>query len=649
LSTRLPYSWERFCNLGATPLTISDRFSSYGFISASGVRQGARALSNLSSAAGRDVDLTQASLRSQAVDFNRVSVRVSNLATAQNGIEEARGLRTSADTTDAVRRATQRAVNRMLQAESLANAESASPVGAGGTASIADAINSAIGDSGAGGAIASVLAGSARSSTQRRTPFDIIASAATTQSNKQLGDIFGRQLPTKVQAGGTAQLQVQRRALDAQVVTLQIDPTIRDAEIASARIRDGGRPSAGNEGFIVRGRTGDGGGTLVIDMNDPNGEDGRLASADITGGAGSDLIMLAGANDSEIRAGAGNDFVLAEGNSIIYGGDGDDILIGNNLFGDSGDDTLFGNTLAVGGSGDDVITMFALTEDGPQGLAFAGDGDDTVIGESRISADLGDGNDVVSLRAGGFASGGSGDDTLTALDDATMEGGEGDDDILLYGAGSAEGGAGRDVIEAYGRADIDGGAGNDVLSLRDGGTITGGLGNDTIQAAGASTVSGGDGNDEITLLGSGEADAGEGNDTMRGAFYSTMTGGKGDDLVRFDSGGIYRFAKGDGADRVEMGMTSGGMADDVGKRNRVEMSGYDYADVSVVIQDDQVFIVPLDPTNKDSVVITRINPNPNGSGEFTPVELEFTKLGIRQVVTINGATQTAGPTFRVPG
>ncbi len=463
---------------------ISDRTAGSAFIAAAGVKRGARALSQLSAAAGREVELTQTSLRPQASNLGQLGARVADFAGAITSVEEARGIIRSEETTTALKKASQRAVNRILQVESLSNGRTGSAtLGANGKASIADMVNSLTsGDSGAGAAIAKVLAKSLSSATGKQpTPLSIIATAAT--ASKKIADIFDRTLPTQVIAQGKAQVEVSRRALEAQAWEIPIvadDPT---AVLPAVRVVDAGRPTRSNEGFVVKASTGDKGGTLVLDVSDPNGEDGRLAMADVTGGNGSDVIFLTGANNATIKAGAGNDYVMADGKAVINGGEGDDILIGDVVFGDEGDDHLFGNTLAVGGAGNDRIVMFSLGEDeAPQGLAFGGEGDDIIIGEVSISADGGEGNDAITLRAGGFAGGGVGNDTLTSFTDATMEGGEGDDDMLMLGAGSMDGGAGNDIVTATNYATVAGGKGDDTIRMNAGGVyrFAKGDGNDQV-------------------------------------------------------------------------------------------------------------------------------------------------------------------------
>ncbi len=550
---------------------ISNRALGAGFIAAAGVRRGARTLSELSAAAGREVELTQANLRPQATDFNRVGQRVGQFSVAINGVEEARGIVRSAEVSEALQRANRIAVNRILQAESLANAQaSSSVIGTGGTASIAQAVAASVKLEGPGAALAnalaSMLSGPRGAGARKPAPLSIIANAASRLAGQ--GDIFERTLPTRVQAQGQASVEVARRSLEAREVSLVIDPATPGDTFPIARAADAGRPTSSNEGFVVKARTGDRGGTLVLDLSDPNGEDGRLATVDVTGGEGSDVIMVSGANDAEIRAGGGNDYVLAEGNAVLHGGAGDDILIGNIVYGEDGDDVLFGNALAVGGDGNDRITLFSLDEEAQGGLAFGGDGDDIIIGESVANADGGQGNDAISLRRGGFAAGGTGNDTLTAFDIATLEGGEGNDDLLLFGGGEADGGAGDDDITA--------------------------------------------------------------------AFFSTVRGGTGNDIVRMNTGGIYRFSKGDGVDRVLMGSPLLGRVEDWGKVNRLEITDYAFADVEVLVSTNEIAIVPRDPTSRDRLVVTRAQPG-------DPFELTFTKDARTQTVTVEKNALSPGP------
>lgn len=553
---------------------ISDRSPNSAFLTAAGIRIGARALSQVSQAAGREVELTQSNLRTQANNLNTLSSRVGQLAQALNGIEEARGVIRSAEVSDVLQRATKRSVNRLLQVESLANALAQSkPFGSSGTASIADVIGGLSSfDNSAGRAIISALGNALRGGTAaKQTPTSIFATAAT--ANQKFGDIFGRDLPTNIKAQGRATVDVTRRALDAAIGNVVINPNDPNAVLATVKVTDVGAATRANEGFVVKAVTGNTGGTVVIDLTDPSGKDKRLSTVDVAGGNGSDVIFISGATNAVVRAGGGNDFVMADGNAELYGGDGDDILIGNMVFGEDGDDILFGNALAVGGAGNDRITMFSTGNDDDDdetswGQAYGGDGDDIIIGEARIRAYGGDGNDVISLRAGGYANGGAGNDKITAFADATIDGGGGDDDILLLASGTVDGGAGNDDITA--------------------------------------------------------------------TFYSTVRGGQGNDTVRMSSGGIYQFSKGDGTDNVLMGSPLTGKVSDWGKTNRVELTGFDRADVDILISSNDIRIISRDAAVRDRINLTRSLPGDT-------VDIVFTKDGKTQTLNISRTGETLGP------
>lgn len=195
----------------------------------------------------------------------------------------------------------------------------------------------------------------------------------------------------------------------------------------------------------------------------------NATETDYTGTAGADLII---GND------LGNFIDAGEGNNVVYGGGGSDILLAS-----SGDD------LIAGGAGDDLI-------------------------------DAGSGNNILS--------GDDGNDFITSLDgDDLIDGGNGDDQIYAGdGNNIISGGAGNDYI-GTGEGDdiITGGSGNDIIDAGEGDDIlSGGEGIDLITGQGATA---GDetvvGNlylvsSDDTLLG------GEGNDTFKiGAAFEGET------------------------------------------------------------------------------------------------------------------------------
>lgn len=162
-----------------------------------------------------------------------------------------------------------------------------------------------------------------------------------------------------------------------------------------------------------------------------------------------------GVNDDIVRAGGGNDFVLAgNGDDEVFGGTGNDTLCGQD-----GDDVLHGeagNDILEGMNGDDI--------------AFGGAGNDRVMGDA--------GNDELY--------GGSGDDSIT--------GGTGND--VIYGDGNGEDetvNAGRESFNWEGRNDseIDGGYSMNTGSvtvtydrIQDTGSHVSSLSNETLNTTG---------------------------------------------------------------------------------------------------------------------------------------------------------------------
>lgn len=239
-----------------------------------------------------------------------------------------------------------------------------------------------------------------------------------------------------------------------------------------------------------------------------------LASAQITGGAGTDTISgfenLTGSSANDTLTGN------ADGN-IIQGGEGNDALFGaaggDNLFGQEGDDTLFGGISADkldGGIGNDTVSYTAsvlgVTVDlsiGGAGQTSAGEasGDqlldiENIIGSAKNDILTGDGGDNV-------IEGGAGNDTLAGGANAA----NGDTasyrsaaaavkvSLLFQGLAQATGGGGTDVLNGF--ENLEGGKGADTLTGdADPNVIVGNAGNDVLDGgAGVDTLLGGLGND----------------------------------------------------------------------------------------------------------------------------------------------------------
>ena len=239
----------------------------------------------------------------------------------------------------------------------------------------------------------------------------------------------------------------------------------------------------------------------------PDGEGPRIANIEtINAGAGNDIVDLTsdiyGYGDVTLNGEAGNDTLWAgAGDDVLDGGSGDD-----NLFGGAGDDVLSGGTgsnTLDGGDGIDTADYSAV------GVAMdidLRDDEALSIGDSSVSDDLSNIENVVGTSLDDTIRGDSGANTLWGGDgDDTLKGGSGAD--ILYG------GDGDDTLKGGSGADIlYGGAGDD--------TLEGGRGDDYIYGGDRNdTISGGSGDDII----------------VGGAGDDTMSGGKGDDTFQFES------------------------------------------------------------------------------------------------------------------
>ncbi|HEU5058946.1 MAG TPA: calcium-binding protein [Kofleriaceae bacterium] len=281
----------------------------------------------------------------------------------------------------------------------------------------------------------------------------------------------------------------------------------------------------------------------VIHLND----DG---DGDITVGSGVDTlkVMGKGGNDSF-------DFFNHTGARLyLYGGNGDDYILGHDtgadwLYGDAGNDTL------AGYGGNDVL--------------FDGPGADALYG--------GAGNDrfeqgtAWELFAGDYVSGESGSDTLDYGDRTgalvVTPGNALDDDGEQNERDNVEG----DVEK------IVGGIGDDLLfGTSAANTLTGGAGNDQLYGlGGVDTLYGGDGNDRLFGDAGGDklyGDAGDddllgaaGNDTLRGGDGSdVLDGGDATDSYFGEAGDDFLYNNDSNAETVDCGAGTDDPEPDIG-------------------------------------------------------------------------------------
>ncbi|MEX0300436.1 MAG: calcium-binding protein [Kordiimonas sp.] len=230
----------------------------------------------------------------------------------------------------------------------------------------------------------------------------------------------------------------------------------------------------------------------------------------ISGMGGSDTINGNDGNDTLV-GGAGADFLYGkDGEDTIWAGKDDDAA---DLIVGGGEGDMLG-----GGPGNDSIEgdngILGVFDAGPDTI-FGGAGDDLLIGGGWLDR-----------PSPGEVNRFSSDEVVTlSSDNNIIWGGSGDDSIFgTHGDEQLGGGAGADFIRASNGDDVIYGGTGDGADLIEGGsgkdTVFGGAGNDNIQGgAGADLLYNGAGND--TVLGNDGSDTlwgGSGNDRLTGGF-----------------------------------------------------------------------------------------------------------------------------------
>ncbi len=346
----------------------------------------------------------------------------------------------------------------------------------------------------------------------------------------------------------------------------------------------------------------------------------------VDGGAGNDVINIgtkvgttvtAGQLVGTANGGAGNDTLDAQnsdGAVTLFGGDGNDVLIGtpqsdlldgglgaDRLYGLGDDDVLTGgagNDVLDGGTGTDtvvehgvvIIVLGVPVEQGISGAIVTntkitgGQGTDALTGVENldllgnsgnnlldasaftlgsVTINGGDGNDTIAGGSGGDVLDG-GVDTVGAFTDVVRANVSGTVTLTDTGLTSS---SVLDSLSNFDAASLTGSASDDVIvatTFAGATTINGGAGNDRIDGAignnslngmsGNDTVSGQGGNDSI-LGGAGNdlLDGGTGNDRVNGNDGDdTITGGAGDDTITGD-GGKDSITGGLGDDKIDGG------------------------------------------------------------------------------------------------
>ena len=284
----------------------------------------------------------------------------------------------------------------------------------------------------------------------------------------------------------------------------------------------------------------------------------------INGLGGNDTITSYGSHWSIFSSDDPTGFI--EGDDIVYGGDGDDKIIGYGIY------------TAHGGAGNDTITGYVRgdredAEKKYEGATLYGDDGNDVIESTVGFLSGGDGNDHLLVTgteyyAHGWATsqvyGDAGDDVLIAYpghrDYSYIEEGRRDlFDVL-------DGGDGNDTITTYTTAHIFGGVGNDTIStnsswIREGysfSSIDAGADDDTINIAGngRDAIFGNSGNDKFIVKASEIWSAGTISNNRLAADSVSIAG-----YNKYDA----LFDGGDGIDRIEFGSGNDAiLADDYG-------------------------------------------------------------------------------------
>jgi VCBS repeat-containing protein len=343
-------------------------------------------------------------------------------------------------------------------------------------------------------------------------------------------------------ASSTPEIELEFDSL-GNVVRIDVPEPGRDDILLGDRPSSQASPDAAGERFDA----GAGNDTMLADR--PNGvADNGLGNADwISAGQGRDWIE-AGAGNDLIEGGGGGVLGTEFGGEIVHAGSGNDqvysvqkVAIADAISeGTSGATLAWKGDFVYGGDGDDWIVGSGLSDvlNGGEGsdLIVAGAGDDVVDGDVQEWATTFAWNVTrkIVATADDFY------DYLVTINGAEKPEGqhpdEGSDDYVYAGAGSdvVYGRGGNDYINAGTDDDfVFGGAGEDV--------VIGGAGDDLLAGDGPATAD----TDAADYL-----EGGAGNDILWGADGDDfLVGGRGADIL--DGGGgadVYLFARGDGND-----------------------------------------------------------------------------------------------------
>ena len=478
--------------------TISKLGTSYAVIAPTSYSSSQKALNDVAAAAGNDAPPTQISLSTQAQELSSFSSKLVGLTTANSNFETSRGLDLSSDAQTSLKAAYTTASQRLtitgIRANGAQNAGQASSILGAKISSVADFLTQANSDAASYGNNNSGLfdfAGSSNSGSDSSDIFTTLAkrykakNAAFAQALKlQNGqtpanpsDPYARKLATKYSTAGNATLDVSESALKGSSVAVAIQKGL----VPSDRVNlvttvANGHTKSGPQGVAVNVKTGNQSAVVAIDTRDPLENDTRTSAVNVTTGNGSNVVYLAGTNDSVIHTGDGDNLVVAEGNATIFGGKGSDFLVGNNVSGGSGNDTIFASHFAYAGDGNNTVTLFSVASSAPDDknlpTAIAGNGKNTILADVKGNVVTGNGANTIILRQGGSVATGDGANRITTEASADVTVGNGKNDIFLAAGGTATVGNGNNTIAASSFADVTIGSGSNQVQLQAGGNLT---------------------------------------------------------------------------------------------------------------------------------------------------------------------------------
>ncbi len=470
-------------------VTISNLGQSYGVIAPETISPYQLTLNKLAAYAGTTPPPTQISLSNQAAQLAGFGRTLDSIAAANSSFEETRGLSTiaklQADFAIAYKTASSRLTVAGLNANTQQSAGRTTAGLLGGSSNIADVVSSYLktpnnkkeydvfGNEVGGNSVFNAI-GKALKNQNTRT--NAALHLLGVYSQNKAADPYARKEPTKYIANGSTKIDVKVSSLTSQIVDIPLAkgllPNDRYQIVTTTPDNTG---SSFNQGISSSVTTSNQNTTVAVDTNDPLGEDTRTTNLNLNLGNGSNVAFVSGSNDSTIRVGSGSNFVVAEGNSTIYGGDGDSILVGKNIISGKGNDTIFSSGFAYGGEGDDYIVLFnpSKTTDpnAPLPLAIGGSGNNTILANVKANVIGGQDNNNIILRQGGSASSGNGKNLISAEESAEVTVGNGKNDIHLVKGGSIIAGNGNNTLVSRTLAEITIGSGANDIELRQGGIV----------------------------------------------------------------------------------------------------------------------------------------------------------------------------------